>query len=327
MAQVIAVIAGYGVAGLPGSVIAGIIAGALFMVPLCRFRPQGFPRQTAEDIIRFSFWAFLACGGMVLYGNIDTILLGFYTSDTEVGLYRIAMQLASFALFSALALSTILYPRFVSWKQDERKAWIADSLARALSYSLLLALPVCAGGVLLGGRLLYYLYGSPYETAGTALVFLLTAQVVYVFVYLWTMTLNALGKPRDAAAPALTAVGINIPLNLLLIPVSGMNGAAAAILITVLVHAIYAGKLLGKQVSLFMDVRALRSIIIAVAGMTAVIVTILYFIPITHFLVLALTICTGGSVYFLILVRLERGINTALHQMTRDMGIIIPDWL
>ncbi|PKL60484.1 MAG: polysaccharide biosynthesis protein, partial [Methanomicrobiales archaeon HGW-Methanomicrobiales-4] len=262
MVQVLAILTGFGVAGLAGSVIAGLVAGSLYLIPFCHLISGRFMRKYAEELIRFSFWALLASGGMVIYGNIDTILLGYFGSTHDVGLYRITMQLASFALFSALALSTILYPKFASWQHDERRAWIAESLARAVSYSLLLALPVCVGGIILGDRLLYFLYGSPYQAAGFVLTLLLITQVAYVFVFLWTMTLSALGMPKRAAAPALIASVVNIPLNLLLIPVFGITGAGAAILITVLIHAVCTGRILSRYVGLIPDVRALRSICI-----------------------------------------------------------------
>ena len=327
LVQVLAIIAGFGVAGLAGGVIAGIGAGAIYLIPLCKFRPEWFNRREAENLIRFSFWTLLASGGMVIYGNIDTILLGYFTSTDEVGLYRIALQLASFALFSALALNTILYPKFAAWHQDERHEWIAGSLARAVSYSLLLALPVCIGGAILGGQLLYFLYGSPYQVAGTALTLLLATQIAYVFVYLWTMTLSALGKPKDAAIAALIASAVNIPLNLLLIPVFGISGAAAAVLITVLIHAICAGRSLAKYIHLSVDIRALRSISIAVFVMTILVSTITIVIPITHVLLLAMTVLLGATIYFLTLSHLERGIDTGLRRMMQDMGVVLPEWL
>jgi len=327
MVQVLAILTGFGVAGLAGSVIAGLVAGSLYLIPLCHFRLGPVSRKSAEELITFSFWTLLASGGMVIYGNIDTILLGYFGSTHDVGLYRIALQLASFALFSALALNTILYPKFASWQHDERRAWIAGSLARAVSYSLLLALPVCVGGIILGDRLLYFLYGSPYLAAGFVLTLLLMAQVAYVFVFLWTMTLSALGMPKSAAVPALIASAVNIPLNLLFIPVFGITGAGVAILVTVLIHAVCAGGILSRYVGLTPDIRALKSICIATFCMTVVVGLFVLIIPLTHVLLLAGCVLLGAVSYFLTLVRLERGIDTALGRMMQEMGLVIPEWL
>lgn len=325
--QVAAVILGFGVAGLAGGVVAGLLAGACLLLPFCRFRMRLTSWKTAGEMLRFACWAFLASGGMILYGNIDTILLGYFASSSEVGLYRIALQLASFALFSALALQTILYPKFSSWRLDERREWIAGSLTRAISYSLLLALPVCIGGVLLGDSLLFYLYGSPYRSASLALSLLLASQVVYVFVYLWTMSLSALGRPRDAAVSALIACGVNISANLYLIPLAGLTGAAVAILVTVLIHAGCAGVLLSREIPLRVDTRALRSIGCATLIMAGLIWGVIQGVPVESAGTLALIVVLGAGVYFLVLFRLERHIDTAIRKMMRDMGVVLPPWL
>lgn len=327
LVQFVAVLAGYGVAGLAGSVVAGLIAGVVYIIPLCRFESSRFTRNTVKDLVNFSFWALLASGGMVIYGNLDAILIGYYSTTNDVGLYRISLQLASFALFAALALNTILYPKFTSWKEDERRAWISSTLARAISYSLLLALPVCIGGALLSDKLLYFLYGSPYESAGPALILLLAAQVAYVFVYLWSMTLSALGLPRIAAVAALIATAVNFPLNLILIPAYGITGAAGAILVTVIIHAACAGKGLYGQVFLSLDLRALRSIGIASLAMAIVLVLFIRFIPLTQAPVVGISILLGAGVYFLTLIHFERGINTALRGMMQEMGVVFPEWL
>ncbi|WP_325630979.1 flippase [Methanospirillum sp.] len=325
--QTLAVVAGFGVAGLAGGVVAGLVAGLIYLVPLCRFRPVLFNAKAAENLIRFSFWSLLASGGMVLYGNIDTILLGYFASTSEVGLYRIPLQLASFSLFSALALQTILYPKFVAWNNEGRRDLISAYLASALSYSLLLALPVCIGGSYLGGRLLYFLYGSPYEAAWPVLILLLITQVAYVFVYLWSMALGALGIPRAGAMAALIASVVNIPLNLILIPGFGITGAAAAILITVIVHACCAYKFLKPHIRLTPDFRALRSISLATGIMVVCVVCFVALIPPTTVEVVAAAVGVGGGIYLLTLIRLEHGIDSALRRMIQEMGIVLPEWL
>jgi O-antigen/teichoic acid export membrane protein len=320
-------VAGYGVAGLAGGVVAGLFAGLIYLVPLCRFRPVMFSAKSAIELLRFSFWSLLGSGGMVLYGNIDTILLGYFASTSEVGLYRIPLQLASFSLFTALALQTILYPKFAAWNCEGRRDLISAYLASALSYSLLLALPVCIGGSLLGGRLLYFLYGSPYQAAWPVLILLLAAQVAYVFVYLWSMTLGALGMPQSGAMAALIASAVNIPLNLILIPVFGITGAAVAILITVIVHACCACMYLKSHIPLSPDFRALRSISLATGLMVVSVACFVMLIPPTTVEVVAAAIGLGGAIYLLTLIRLEHGIDSALRRMMQEMGIVLPEWL
>jgi O-antigen/teichoic acid export membrane protein len=141
------------------------------------------------------------------------------------------------------------------------------------------------------------------------------------------MTLSALDKPKSAAIAALIATALNIPLNLLLIPWFGIFGAAMAILITVIIHALCVAIRLKAYIPLTLDLRALRSICIATLTMACSVTVVVHLIPLNHFLLLAGVIFLGACIYFLILSRLEKGVDTALRKMMSEMGIIIPDWL
>ena len=115
-------------------------------------------------------------------------------------------------------------------------AEIENSLARAFTYSLFLAIPTCIGGWILGEKLLYYLYGASFVEGTPALFFLLLVQIVNVFMYLGTMSLTALNRPKDAFWITVIAAIANILLDLTLIPVMGITGAAVATLIAMTIQ-------------------------------------------------------------------------------------------
>ena len=127
---------------------------------------------------------------------------------------------------------------------------IENSLARAFTYSLFLAIPTCIGGWILGERLLYYLYGASFTAGTIALFFLLLVQVVNVFMFLGTMSLNALNHPKDAFWITVIAATANILLDIILIPVLGITGAAIATLIAMTLNAIGALMFLSRIISI-----------------------------------------------------------------------------
>ncbi len=147
-------------------------------------------------------------------------------------------SLASLGVFVALALENVLFPRFSSWNEEGKHEMIATSLSRAYTYSLVLAIPFCVGGWLLADKLLYYLYGEAFTSGTYALLVLLPLYVIYVFQFLQMMTLNALNHPKDSFWITSIIVLVNIVLNILLIPVIGITGAAIATLISILISAI-----------------------------------------------------------------------------------------
>ncbi|MEA3283197.1 MAG: hypothetical protein U9Q68_11725 [Euryarchaeota archaeon] len=78
--------------------------------------------------------------------------------------------------------------------------------------ALLLARP------LLGDRLLYFCYGAGFARGAPVLYLLLAAQVVNVFIYLQTMGILALDRPKELFKVAAVAATANILLDIMLIP-------------------------------------------------------------------------------------------------------------
>ncbi|NTV27229.1 MAG: oligosaccharide flippase family protein, partial [Methanothrix sp.] len=111
---------------------------------------------------------FLTSSGFVVFSTADTILIGYFLSNADVGIYRIGYQLSSVALLSCFALNTVLFPTMSRWAAEGNFSGISSTLSRALSFSLLLAVPVVVGGILQSDRLLYFLYGAGFVPGTSA---------------------------------------------------------------------------------------------------------------------------------------------------------------
>ncbi len=126
---------------------------------------------------------------------------------------------------------------------------------------LFLAIPACIGGWILGDKLLYYLYGASFVEGAPALFFLLLVQIVNVFMYLGTMSLNALNRPKDAFWITVIAAIANILLDLVLIPIMGITGAAVATLIAMTLNALGALILLSRVISVKFEYEPIKNIL------------------------------------------------------------------
>ena len=142
-----------------------------------------------------------------MFAYADTILIGYFMTNTDVGIYRVAFQLTGAAAFITGALHTVLFPRVSGWHAETDLEMISHALARSFTYSLLLAVPVTVGGILLGDRLLYFLYGAAFEGGAIALPILFLVQIANVFMYLETMCLNAMDQPRTSFTVTAIAAG------------------------------------------------------------------------------------------------------------------------
>jgi O-antigen/teichoic acid export membrane protein len=325
--QITAVFFGFGVAGLAGGFFGGVIAGGITNFRYLDLKLVRFRLSHLKNLSGFSFWIFLTSGGSLVFSYADTILIGFFMSNADVGIYRTAFQITSVATFTTLAFHTVLYPKISSWGAQEQFTEIENSLARAYTYSLLLAIPTCIGGWILGERLLYYLYGASFVEGTSALFFLLLVQVVNVFMFLATMSLNALNHPKDAFNITLIAALTNILLDIVLIPIFGIMGAAAATLIAMTLNAIVALVLLSRIISVKFEYEAIKNILYAAGLMGIFLVFIHFLLPLTHVIAVLAVVIIGALIYTLVLFKLDREIHDELRDLSVNLGIPWPEWL
>jgi O-antigen/teichoic acid export membrane protein len=204
---------------------------------------------------------------------------------------------------------------------------IESSLARAWTYSLFLAIPTCIGGWILGEKLLYFLYGASFVAGAPALFFLLIVQVVNVFMFLGTMSLTALNRPKDAFWITVIAAIANILLDLALIPVIGITGAAIATLIAMTLNAVGALILLSRVISVKIEYEHVKNIVYASCVMGIFLVFIHFLLPLTHVIVVVAVVFLGAAIYTLVLFNLDRKIHNELRDLSVNLGVPWPRWL
>ncbi len=325
--QVAAIFLGFGIAGLAGGFVGGLIIGGIVNLRYLDIKLVRFKFSHLKNLSGFSFWIFLSAGGSLVFNYADTVLIGFFMSNADVGIYRTAFQLTSVATFTTLAFQTVLYPKISSWEVQGMIGEIQDALARAFTYSLLLAIPACMGGWILGERLLYYLYGSSFVEGAPALYFLLLVQVANVFMFLATMSLNALNHPKHAFTITLIAAVANIVLDVILIPVFGIMGAAAATLIAMTLNAVVALVLLSRIISIKFEYKHIKNILYATGLMGIFLICTHFLLPLTHVMGVVAVVILGAAIYILVLFRIDRKIRNELSDLSSNLGVSWPQWL
>jgi O-antigen/teichoic acid export membrane protein len=248
-------------------------------------------------------------------------------SNADVGIYRTAFQLTLLATFTTLAFHTVLYPKISKWRTRDQTREIENSLAKAFTYSLLLAIPTCIGGWILGERLMYYLYGASFVAGTSALFILLLVQVVNVFMFLGTMSLTALNRPKDAFWITVIAAIANILLDLALIPVIGITGAAVATLIAMTFNALGALFLLSRIITVKFEFPEIKNILYAAGLMGIFLLCIPFFLPLTHAAAVFSLVIVGAVIYIFVLFKLDRQIRDELKDLIVSLGVPWPRWL
>lgn len=325
--QVIAVFLGFNVAGLAGGFVAGMLISGIVQL---RFFDQRFVRfrwMHVKSISTFSIWLFLTSAGVLLYSYADTIMIGYYMSNADVGVYRVAFQFSTFAAFTTVAIRAVLWPKVSRWGKIGEFRLIEEGLSRAFNYSLILAVPVFAGGTILGNKLLYFFYGVEFTKGYSVLVILLITQIVNTFQFFFTMYLGALDHQKDAFKVTAVAVTANIILNFILIPIIGIAGAAIATLVTMGLNAVLAQKILSKIITIKVEYTTVLNISKATIAMIIFIEIYSMLIPMHTVLLTIIPIISGGFLYVILVLNFDSKIHDELKGIAKQMELPWPDWL
>jgi O-antigen/teichoic acid export membrane protein len=161
--------------------------------------------------------------------NFDSLLLGVLQGPVAVGLYGAAYKPVTVLLAVPVTYFVGLFPVL-------SRTWAAgpaafDSLVRrSLLLAATFAVPVGVGGMLVAAPVLDLLFGVRYAAAVPALQILVWSAVLVMLRGTLRQGLNAAGYAMVDLRCAGLATGLNVLLNLAVIPVWGFMGAAGATL-------------------------------------------------------------------------------------------------
>ena len=318
--QVVAVFLGYGVAGLTGGFVVGILVGTVVQLPFFDLRFVRFGWRHLKSLYSFSFWSFLVSGGSMVFMNADSVMIGYYMNNADVGVYRVIFQFTGLAAFTISALRGTLWPRVSRWNKIGETGLIEESLSRVFTYTLILALPLFVGGALLGDKLLYFFYGADFVDY-TTLMILFFLQIINIFYYFFTTYLIAMNQVKEVFKITVVIIVVNIALNAVLIPVMGISGAAVATLVTLSLNAVMARRVLARTITLRVERSSLLNICKASIAMGVVVGVYRLVVPLSSVWLALVPVLIGGLVYGVLILKLDRNIYEELKGIIVQMNV------
>jgi O-antigen/teichoic acid export membrane protein len=185
------------------------------------------PKHQKSKLLRFS--APLLLSGIIgtLMGWADTALLGYYMTDFEVGLYNAALPTAMLILLPHKAIGSLAVSSFSELKEKEEKS-IEDSIQTATYWTFSLVFPTFLIILLFSEQALKILFGSVYGQASLTLSILGIGYLISALVGRVGSFLHSKGHTKYIMYNNIAALTLNLVLNIALIPIYGIIGAATA---------------------------------------------------------------------------------------------------
>ncbi len=159
--------------------------------------------------------------------TFDIVFLKKFKGDETVAYYAIAMKLVSilFMINNSVYISVSL--KIAQLYTDNNKKELSKALKQSARMIVALTLPVVLFVCLFSENILYF-FGENYTQSKQALLILMVGQLFASFFGVSAIYLNMTGRQSVFQIVLIFAVLLNLILNIILIPMYSMTGAAIA---------------------------------------------------------------------------------------------------
>jgi O-antigen/teichoic acid export membrane protein len=188
-----------------------------------------------RQILHLAFPMLLTYLSFFLTISIDVFILKFYKIPTEqIGIFKTCINISTLASAILISLNTTIQPKITQLYYSDKKDEIARLTQRSSKLMFWLSLPVFIV-FLLGSKYVMWLYGNEFIAGALSLSILAVGQIINTACGPIAQFLNATGYHHSIRNLSFLAVAVNVLLNFLLVPLYGIEGAAWANAINVIV--------------------------------------------------------------------------------------------
>lgn len=202
-------------------VVAHFFANRLFSL-------VGPVRTHFRELVAFSAPLIVTMLLSVLLTQTDTLMLGYFTTSAEVGVYNAAYPLANSLLLVVSAFGYLYLPLTSRLDADDKRDEVSDIYRLTTKWGYVVTFPAFLTFLIFPGDMVTIFFGGEYARGGLALAILSLGFFTSAAFGRNRATLSALGHTKHILYADVVTIGLNVALNLLLIPSYGFVGASVA---------------------------------------------------------------------------------------------------
>jgi len=187
-----------------------------------------FDPALGKELVKFSLPLMITGMLAFIMGWMDTLMLGYYKGSDVVGIYNAASPIAKL-LPIFLGSTAILYlPIATSLCANGKITEMGRVYQIITKWVFLLTLPLFAIVFLFPEATITFVFSDRYVSASLALQILALGFMFHTLLGLNGMSLTIIGEPNLNLIADSFAAFMNVILNVILIPIYGLEGAALA---------------------------------------------------------------------------------------------------
>lgn len=174
----------------------------------------------------------------ILFHKADILMIAYFLDPVSVALFHFASKIMNYAELPLHALSQVIYPRLSASHQHKDSNELNKEYGLSIIRLLVLVIPIALVVIMFNNSIINLLSSGEYTNSSQLIILLGIGIIFKPWGRVFGLTLDAIGKPKVNFRMLLLSLLINITMNLILIPIYGVQGAAIATTSSILVTTI-----------------------------------------------------------------------------------------
>ncbi len=175
-----------------------------------------------------------------IYLHLDTVMLGFMTSDTDVGYYNASVKIKTILVSVVTSLGAVLLPRAAYYVEHGLMDEFRRISAKALNFVWIFATPLMLYFMIFASEGIYFLSGKDYADAIVPMI-VITPTTLFIGLtnILGIEILVPTGREKIVLYSEIAGAIVDLVLNAILIPELKSTGAAIGTLVAEFAVLVY----------------------------------------------------------------------------------------
>lgn len=163
----------------------------------------------------------------IVMGSTDTVMLGMYATEKDVGIYSVVLKLTAMTLIVFMAVNTLTVPKFAAYWGNGNLDLISKLSKESTKLILYVSLPIFIVIWLFPIPILS-MFGMEFIEGANALIIMTIGQFLFIIAGPVWQIMNMTNKQKVFFYFSVLSALVNVMLNYILIPIYGLAGAAFA---------------------------------------------------------------------------------------------------
>jgi O-antigen/teichoic acid export membrane protein len=212
----------------------------VFVILFVKVFKEGYIGRLKKDtnhlaLLKYSLPLFFTGIIIVLADNIDKYMIGMIIGTKDIGVYLVAVQVGILSMYALGPITTVLAPS-ISEMYHDRKFIELNMVYKTISKWMVMIALIVAGFIVVYPKDILSLFGSEFIDGYNVLIAFAMGYVV-ISLFGPVGTINAMvGNQKQHLIANIISIVFNLVANWILIPLIGINGAAIATILSIVLR-------------------------------------------------------------------------------------------